>query len=452
MKKLLIAGTHSGVGKTTLSLGIMAALKKRGMKVQPFKVGPDYIDPAYHTYVTGQISRNLDQFMVSNEQLKYLFQKAGSGKDISIVEGVMGLYDGKGASKDVCSTGALAKQLDLPVVLVIDARAMAASSAAMVLGYQQLDPQVRLVGVIANNVRTASHFELVKEAVATYCQLPVLGYLPPDDNLKLGARHLGLIPSCELTALEEKIDLLGEQVERYIDLDALLALSEGEETVSHYEPLDYFSPTFKARVKGKRLALAQDQAFHFYYQDNLELLSDLGIEIIPFSPLAHEKLPDCDYIYIGGGFPELYAEALEANVAMRRELLAASQRGLPIYAECGGLMYLGSHLEKDGKSYEMVGVFQGKSEMTGALQRFGYCTATPLQKVLIAEEGQQLRGHEFHYSQFVTSEPAVFCMEKQGIRGGVWQGGWQKNKTLAAYLHLHFYSQLEMVSCFLEKG
>lgn len=446
MKKLLIAGTASGVGKTTLSLGIMRALQARGLQVQPYKVGPDYIDTAYHTKVTGRASRNLDLYMLEEEQVKYLFNRSMQDADVAVVEGVMGLYDGKGSSITECSSASVAKLLKLPVILVIDARAMAASSAAMVLGYKNIDPEVNIVGVIANGIKTESHFNLVKASIEKYCHIPAIGYLPPEDHFNLPSRHLGLVPSEELEALEERMELLAKAVETSIDLDLLLELIEGEEVTSTFKPI------IKRDYRMKTIAVAYDEAFHFYYQDNLQLLEDLGIKLIYFSPLSDSSLPMCDLIYIGGGFPEVFSADLEANQTMRRVLKAAHENNIPIYAECGGLMYLGERLiDHEGKSYEMVGIFKGESRMTKGLKHFGYCFGTAEEDTLLSTKGQLLKGHEFHHSEFYTNEKAVYKMQKDN-KGEVWVGGYTKGNTLATYLHLHFYSHLEAVERLLSAG
>lgn len=447
-KQFLIAGTSSGVGKTTLTLGIMKALKNRGYKVQPYKVGPDYIDTAYHSQITGRKSRNLDSYMLEEEKVKYLFNRSQEGADMAVVEGVMGLYDGKGATMDECSSAAMAKLLNLPVILVIDAKAMAASSAAMVLGYQKLDPEVNIVGIIANKIRTESHFKLVKEAVEHYCQVPVLGYFPPNESLSLPSRHLGLVPSHELEALEEVFDQMGEAVERFIDLDRLLELCQGEEVESSFRPM------IRQDRRLKRVAVAYDEAFNFYYEDNLELLRDLGVQLCFFSPLHDEDLPPCDFIYIGGGFPEVFGEQLQGNKKLRSALKEAHEKGVPIYAECGGLMYLGENLvDLDGNRFEMVGVFEGESRMTTGLKRFGYCYGEAMEDTILSEAGTVLRGHEFHHSEFYTSEKAAYCMKKNesDTPDQTWLGGYSKGNTLVTYLHLHFYSHLEAVERFLSR-
>lgn len=448
-KQFLIAGTSSGVGKTTITLGIMEALKNRGYIVQPYKVGPDYIDTAYHSKITGRKSRNLDSYMLEDEKVKYLFNRSQEDAEIAVVEGVMGLYDGKGASIHQCSSGAMAKLLKLPVILVINAKAMAASSAAMVLGYQLIDPEVKIVGVIANGVKTESHFKLVKEAIENYCNIPVLGYFPPNENFSLPSRHLGLVPSNELEALEDVFFQLGKAVEKFIDIDKLLELCQGEKVESN------FKPVIKQDRRLKRVAVAYDEAFNFYYEDNIELLRDLGVKLVYFSPLRDEGLPECDFIYIGGGFPEVFAEQLEANKKLRNDLKKAHERGIPIYAECGGLMYLGERLvDLEGRSFEMVGVFKGESRMTSGLKRFGYCYGEAMEDTILSKAGTVLRGHEFHHSEFFSSEKAAYRMKKNRTDDDdkAWLGGYSKGNTLASYLHIHFYSHLEAVERFLSRG
>ncbi|WP_070000905.1 cobyrinate a,c-diamide synthase [Cellulosilyticum sp. I15G10I2] len=445
MKKLLIAGTNSGVGKTTLTLGIMKALKGKGLKVQPFKVGPDYIDTAYHTHITGSASRNLDGYMLQDDMLKYLFNKTSKDADVAIVEGVMGLYDGYGIDINCCSSSYISKLLKLPVILVIDAKAMAASGAAMVLGYKMLDPGVNLKGVIANNVKTPSHFKLVKDAVEKYTGVEVLGYFPPNPDFALPSRHLGLVPSQEMEELEEKLTHLGEEITKYIDIDRMLELCESEDVTTHFKPT-------LPRIKGKVLALAYDKAFNFYYEDNLELLEEIGLSIKKFSPLEDNELPVCDYIYIGGGFPEVFAKKLEQNKSMRSALKEAHHRGIPIYAECGGLMYLGERLKTlEGELFEMVGIFKGQSIMTKGLKRFGYCEGEAQLDTILSKVGTKIKGHEFHHSEFQTDEKEVYIMtkERDGKIVAQWSGGYSKGNTLATYLHLHFYSNLSALNHFL---
>lgn len=452
MKKILIAGSYSGVGKTTISLGLMKALSKRGKKVQPFKVGPDYIDPMYHRFVTGEWSRNLDSYMLDDEQIKFVFKNSSEGKDISIIEGVMGLYDGIGTEINKHSTSQMSKILKSPVILVIDGKGMGASAGAMVLGYKQLDKDVEIVGVIANNVRTQRHYNIIKESIERFCGIEVLGYLPPDENVSVESRNLGLFPSNEIEDLERKVNTIADEMEKHIDIDRIIELSESENVTSYFE-LNMFSedPEVRALAEGKTVAVAYDKAFNFYYPDNIDLFKEIGANIITFSPINDEEIPEADLLYMGGGFPEVFAEELEKNVSMRKSIKKAHDEGLAIYAECGGLMYLGDSLvDMDGKKHEMVGAISGYSEIKKGLRRFGYCIATAKEDNLISYKGQEMSGHEFHSSEFYSDLDTAFTMKKVVEDEVVdeWEGGYYVNNTLASYLHIHFYNNLSMV-CYL---
>lgn len=446
MKKILIAGTNSGVGKTTISLGIMQALTKRNLKVQPYKVGPDYIDASYHTFITGRASRNLDSYMLDDEKIKYIFKSASKDADISVIEGVMGLYDGFGIDLNSCTSSYTSKILKSPVILVINGKAMSSSAAAMVLGYKELDKEVNIKGVIVNNVKTKNHYELIKEAIEKYCNIEVLGYFPPNEKFKLDSRHLGLVPSVEIEALTEKFYDLGSEIEKYINIDRLIEISESEEIETSFELNEL--PKFK----NKSIAIAYDKAFNFYYKENLELLNQMNIEIKTFSPLYDEIVPKADCIYIGGGFPEVFAKELGINKKMRESIKKAHENNVPIYAECGGLMYLGEKLlDLDGNEYEMVGIFEGISKMTKSLKRFGYCDGIAKVDTVFSNKGDIIKGHEFHHSEFNSNEECSYKMVKK--RGNKivdeWYGGYSKGNTLATYLHTHFYNNLDSIIKFV---
>lgn len=452
MKKILIAGTNSGVGKTTISLGIMQALTKRKMKVQPYKVGPDYIDPSYHTFITNRYSRNLDSYMLDDDKIKYVFNSASKGSDISIIEGVMGLYDGIGIDLNNCTSSYTSKILKAPVILVINGKAMASSSAAMVLGYKELDKDVNIKGIIVNNVRTKTHYEIIKKAIETYCKIEVLGYFPPNDEFSLESRHLGLVPSVELDCLKAKFDNLANEVEKYIDIDRIIEISESEDVYPKFKLSTFIKNN---RVENKTISIAYDKAFNFYYRENIDLLEALGLNVKYFSPLKDKEVPKSDYIYIGGGFPEIFAKELELNNSMRKSIKIAHENEIPIYAECGGLMYLGEKLlDKDNKEYDMVGIFKGISKMTQTLKRFGYCYGEAKCENILSKKGEIVRGHEFHHSIFETNEECAYIIRKERDKKIVdqWEGGYSKNKTLATYLHTHFYNNLDCIKNFLEKG
>ncbi len=452
MKKILIAGTNSGVGKTTISLGIMQALTKRNLKVQPYKVGPDYIDPSYHTFITGRYSRNLDSYMLDDEKIKYIVKNSSNNADISVIEGVMGLYDGYGIDLDDCTSSYTSKLLKAPVILVINAKAMATSAAAMVLGYKMLDTNVNIAGVITNNVRSESHYNMLKEAIEKYTGVEVLGYFPPNKDFSLESRHLGLVPSMEIETLKIKFDNLADEIEKYINIDRILEIAETEEFDTDFN-LDNFIED--NQMNNKTIAVAYDKAFNFYYRENIELFEKLGLNIKYFSPMEDRQLPKCDYIYIGGGFPEIFGKELHENKEIRQAILSAHEKNIPIYAECGGLMYLGSKLEDNNKNvFDMVGIFNGCSKMTSSLKRFGYCLGEATEDTILSKKGEIIKGHEFHHSIFESDEKCAYHMQKIKADKVVdeWAGGYSKNNTLATYLHTHFYNNLNCISKFLNSN
>lgn len=452
MKKILIAGTNSGVGKTTISLGIMQALTKRNLKVQPYKVGPDYIDPSYHTFITGRYSRNLDSYMLEDEKIKHIVKNSSKDADISVVEGVMGLYDGYGIDLDDCTSSYTSKLLKMPVILVINAKAMAASAAAMVLGYKMLDKNVNIAGIITNNVRSESHYNTLKEAIEKYTGVEVLGYFPPNKEFSLESRHLGLIPSVEMDSLKAKFDSLADEIEKYINIDRIIEISESEDFDTSFELEDFIENN---KVNNKTIAIAYDKAFNFYYRENIELFEKLGMNIEYFSPISDKKLPKCDYIYIGGGFPEIFAKELDENKEIRLSIMNAHDNNIPIYAECGGLMYLGEKLEDQNNDiYNMVGIFKGCSKMTSSLKRFGYCLGEAKKDTILAKKGEIIKGHEFHHSVFESKEECAYYMRKLKNDNVIdeWEGGYSKGNTLATYLHTHFYNNLDCIANFIERG
>lgn len=439
----ILAGTGSGCGKTTVTLGLLRLLQQRGLRVQPYKVGPDYLDTGWHSALCGVASRNLDGFMLPPSTLNALFGEQMQQADIAVIEGVMGLYDGYGTDPNYCSSAAMAKQLGCPVILLVDGKAVSTSIAATVMGFQHFDPSLNIAGVIVNRVNSDSHFQLLKNAIERYCDLPVLGYVPRAEGVSLPERHLGLV-----TARESLIDAQPWQdfaatLERTLDVDRLLELS----ALNTLPPGEW--PPMPASGEGLTLAVADDEAFSFYYPDNLALLERAGVTLVRFSPLHDAVLPDCQMIWLGGGYPELHARALAANAPMLAQLRAAHERGVAIYAECGGLMYLGTTLEDaQGEVYAMANILPGDSKMGKRLTRFGYCEAQAEQQTLLAAPGEVLRGHEFHYSDFAARLPAVMACRK--TRDGVvlqrWQGGWQLGNTFASYLHVHFAQRPDMLN------
>ena len=371
-RRIVIAGTGSGVGKTTLTIGIMAALQKRGITVQGFKCGPDYIDPTYHSAVTGRPSRNLDSWMTGREAVKEIFERGSQASDISIIEGVMGMFDGKNPLTDEGSTAEIGRILGAPIVLIVNIASMARSAAAIVKGFQQFGQGDKIVGVIANRAGSEGHYKMVKQAIEQECGVPVLGYLPRDANIELPERHLGLVPSIERGELQPFFELLAEKVTAHIDLDLLLDLAAAE-------PIDCKPVLFTSKdqlevPKRVKIAIAKDAAFHFYYPENLELLEAGGAECVFFSPLAGEEVPpDADGLYIGGGFPEEFAERLAAEEGVKASVRSRIEEGIPTLAECGGFMFLTEQIvDTTGNEYPMVGIIPGKVTMQTKLAALGY--------------------------------------------------------------------------------
>ncbi|MDQ0875022.1 cobyrinic acid a,c-diamide synthase [Paenibacillus sp. V4I3] len=360
-RRIVIAGTGSGVGKTTLTIGIMAALQKRGITVQGFKCGPDYIDPTYHSAVTGRPSRNLDSWMTGSEAVKEIFERGSQASDISIIEGVMGMFDGKNPLTDEGSTADIGRILGAPIVLIVNIASMARSAAAIVKGFQQFGQGDSIVGVIVNRAGSEGHYKMVKQAIEQECGVPVLGYLPRDANIELPERHLGLVPSIERGELQPFFEFLAEKVTAHIDLDLLLDLAAAE-------PIDCKPVLFTSKdqlevSKRVKIAIAKDAAFHFYYPENLELLEAGGAECVFFSPLAGEVVPlDADGLYIGGGFPEEFAERLAAEEAVKSSVRSRIEEGIPTLAECGGFMFLTEQIvDTAGNEFPMVGMIPRKS-------------------------------------------------------------------------------------------
>lgn len=436
-RTFIVAGTSSGCGKTTVTLGLLSLLTQRGLRVQPCKVGPDYLDTGWHSAVTGTASLNLDRFMLPVATLNALFAERMQHADVAVIEGVMGLFDGYGISPDYCSTAGMAKQLNCPVILLVDGKAVSTSIAATVMGFQHFDPALKLAGVIVNRVNSESHYQLLKSAIERYCGVPVLGYVPRVEGVSLPERHLGLVTARESVVNSQPWADFASQLEKTLDIDQLLALSVCDALPSGAWP----ELPAAGSGAGLTLALADDEAFNFYYPDNISLLERAGVRIVRFSPLHDSQLPECQMIWLGGGYPELYAEKLSANHTMRAQILAAHQRGVAIYGECGGLMYLGSSLQDShGATYPMVGAIPGHSVMGKKLTRFGYCESRALAPTLLADTGETLRGHEFHYSEFTPQIPAVMACSKtrDGAVLQAWSGGWQVGNTFASYLHIHF--------------
>jgi cobyrinic acid a,c-diamide synthase len=446
-RRIVIAGTGSGVGKTTLTIGIMAAFKQKGFQVQGFKCGPDYIDPTYHTAVTGRPSRNLDSWMLEHRYVKEICQRASKDADISIIEGVMGFYDGKNPRNNKGSTAEISQITNSPVVLVVNCKSMARSAAAIVKGFQMLDTSVNIIAVIANQVGSEGHYKIVKTAIEQECNIPVVGYMKRESEIEIPERHLGLVPSIERGELDPFFNKLAQLITETVDLDHLYELALTDKL--QVEQSDLFSPKGKTKY---RIAVAKDAAFNFYYRENLELLEAYGAECVFFSPLQGDDLPsNIDGLYLGGGFPEEYAAQLSQLTAVKESIKNAITNGLPTLAECGGFMYLTEKLNTtDGKSFPMAGIIPGEVTMQTRLAALGYREITSIGENYLLPAGTKARGHEFHYSTFEKQENHAYAYETKGMRGTK-QEGYQKGNLIAGYTHFHFASCPEMVENWLKK-
>lgn len=450
---LLVAGTHSGCGKTTVTLGLMAALARRGLTVQPFKCGPDFIDPSLHQMVTGRVSRNLDIRMCGEAFVRASFNKHAPLAGITVVEGVMGLFDGGEGS-----AATLAKNLDLPVLLVIDVRSAAESVAALVHGFAGLDPGLRLAGVICNRVGSERHRSLVAAAIQAHCAVPVLGFLPRNEAIAIASRHLGLQMGEEQPLAGEGMDQLIAAIEQHLDLERIVRIAadrqgrqDGAEPVQ--ESVQEFVQNLPLMSRGNRvqIGVARDAAFCFYYEDNLDLLRATGADLVFFSPLNDEHLPpNLAGLYLGGGYPELHARSLSDNRTMRTQIHRFAAAGRPVYAECGGFMYLCRVvIDLDGNQSDMVGLYPFAARMQSRLRSLGYRQPQVVADCLLASAGTVLHGHEFHYSSIdadISLAPTVYRLEDGRLEGYLAQAG----QTLAGYVHLHWGRTPEAAAHFVQ--
>jgi cobyrinic acid a,c-diamide synthase len=461
MKSIIIAAPNSGSGKTTITLGLMAYFRRRGLKVAPFKVGPDFIDPGYHGLVCGCPSINLDGWICSPAFVQETFSRHSAGADIAVIEGVMGLFDGISGVSDQGSTAHVARITGSPVVLVVDARSLARSAAALVKGFAEFDPRVRVAGVIFNNVAGESHARLLREALETLdTEIRSFGFIPRDARLHIPSRHLGLLTVDENPLSEEYLDHLAEVIKVHLDLALLWAAGAPSPTdpVLPFEVEKGQVMTFDKTVKCHDLtpiAVARDEAFCFVYEDNLRLLREAGAKLVQFSPLRDEQLPDgIGGIYLPGGYPEIYADALKHNRGMTEGIRNAVEAGMPVYAECGGFIYLTEGVV-DSKNemelfHEMLGIFPVRTRMLSRRKALGYREVELTRDSLLGPRGTIARGHEFHYSE-MGEMPAqvewVYRVRKSGTDLGT--EGYAYKNCLASYVHLHFGSSPGMARSFV---
>lgn len=459
MRGFVIAGVSSGSGKTLISLALMAWFVRKGWDVQPYKVGPDFIDPGHHGFVTGNTSHNLDGWMLSEPVNREIFHRYGSLADVCVVEGVMGLFDGFSSTGESGSTAEMAKWLGMPVFLVVDARSLARSAAALVKGYAEFDPDLALAGVLFNRVGSPSHAAILYEAVHSATGLPCLGFLPHDSGLSLPSRHLGLVTAQESAWDEEKVEQLADWADSGLSAHfEEAALGRGgweykEGSISSLEPSGLsFSIAAQTDREAEadprvRIAVAWDEAFCFYYGENLRLLREAGARLCFFSPLRDSGLPDgVDGLYLGGGYPELYAARLSQNRGLLKDVARLAGSGGTVYAECGGFMYLMRSIrDGQGKVHDMAGVFPLDAIMGSRFRALGYREVRTLERTPLGDAGTILRGHEFHYSHLDSPEDGLQSVYQVRDRRGEQRApqGFLLDNVLGSYIHVHFGSNPE---------
>jgi cobyrinic acid a,c-diamide synthase len=474
--KILVAGTNSGVGKTTITLGLIAALRRQGRRVQPFKAGPDYIDPTYHTLAAGRPCRNIDTWMVPPDRAVALFNQASQDSDIAVIEGVMGVFDGFSYETEEGSSAQIAKLVGAPVLLILDVGKMARSAGAIASGYAKFDPNLNLAGFILNRCGSAGHYQGIKLAVEQATTLPVLGWLPKDAGLHIPERHLGLVPTDERGELTTFITHAAGIVDQYFDLDQILTIAKTDSkqpahqnsqatptTTNHHLPIANPKPVLSAvevaniqkpkSLPSPTIAVARDAAFSFYYEDNLDLLRESQADITFFSPLADDDLPpDTSGIYIGGGFPEMHAAQLAANTSLKDALRRANAANIPIYAECGGFMYLTEAIiDLEDQRHPMVGLVPGLTRMQPRLMSLGYRVVESPTGNFLLPQGETTRGHEFHWSKWENpgDSPAWHIQPRRGSDTPR-PDGYVNGSLVASYVHLHFAHNLQLARNFVE--
>jgi cobyrinic acid a,c-diamide synthase len=446
--RLVISSPQGHSGKTIAAVGLCRLLRRRGLSVQPFKKGPDYIDPSWLTIAAGRSCRNLDLFLIPKERLIQAFNQVCEGTDLAIVEGAMGLYDGLDTHE---TTAEIARLLNIPILLVVNTSRMTSSIAAMVKGYQLFQTDIKIAGIILNYVSGSRHEKKLRDAVEQHCEIPVVGSIPKDEDLRIAERHLGLIPSSETDEAESAVKGIGRRLKPYLDLDAILAIARGSKaprTPSHLpkerkkeeSPLSFGE---RGRVRGTagtkkvQIGILRDRAFNFYYPENLEALTNANAELIFINSLE-DRLPEVDGLYIGGGFPEFFLKELGKNRGLRKDIASAVEAGLPVYAECAGLMYLSQKIHWQGRSFEMVGIIPAEVQISEKPEGHGYVIAEVIGENPLFPIGLAVRGHEFHHSKVSVTKGVEFAYHIRRGHGidGKRDGVLYKN-VFAAYTHLH---------------
>lgn len=442
--RIMISAVSSGSGKTTVTCGLLQALVNRKLKVASFKCGPDYIDPMFHSKIIGAKSKNIDSFFYDENTLRYLFSSNAEDMDISVVEGVMGFYDGLAGTSTEASSYDVASITDTPVILVVNCKGMSVSILPVIKGFKEYMKDSNIQGVILNQMPGMLYPE-IKKLIEEKLDISVLGYVPKLNDLVLESRHLGLVTPEEVSNLKENMNKLADILEETLDIDKIIELA------NKTEQLEYTQIKIPEVAGRPKIAIAEDEAFCFYYEDNIELLKKMGAEISYFSPLRDEKLPDnIDGFILGGGYPELYAEKLSENITMRTSIKDAINSGIPCLAECGGFMYLHNTMEDNlNIEYEMAGVIEGKAYKTPKLNRFGYITLTSNEDNFLCKKGDTVSGHEFHYWDS-TNCGENFTAQKP-YRKRNWQCINIINNLATGYPHIHYYSNLNIPYNFLTR-
>lgn len=443
LPRIMITAIGSDSGKTMITCGLLQALKNRALQVASFKCGPDYIDPMFHSRVIGMKSRNLDSYFLDDETLNYVFAKTAIGMDLSVIEGVMGYYDGLSGLSLKASTYDIARITDTPVILIINARGMSGSILALIKGFLEYVDDSKIAGVILNHM-SSMYYPIIKKEIEQKLPIRVLGYVETLPKMKIESRHLGLVSPDEAVHFKENLNEFAKRLEETLEIDRIIELANSAN--EHY----YKEPKIP-RIKDDeiRIAIASDEAFTFYYEDNFDLLRQMGAELTFFSPLRDKELPEgCDGIWLGGGYPERFAKELSQNVTMRKSIQTAINNGIPCIAECGGFLYLHNELEDEhGQFHEMVSVIDGKGFKTNRLMRFGYTDITTNTKSILGEAGIQFPAHEYHYWESET--PGVDCTANKRGRGNEYQCIHCDRNLFAGFPHLYLYGNIEMAYEFL---
>ena len=445
--RLLISATGSGAGKTTATIALMGALRARGMRVAAFKCGPDYLDPTYHRRAAGVPSHNLDGWMMDRSSVLATFARAAQHADIAVIEGMMGLFDGATPTGDEGSSAEIAKWLAAPVLLVVDASGMARTVAAVAHGFSHFDPRLRLAGLICNRVGSRGHLDLLRAASA---EVPVLGGFPSEARFGFPERHLGLLSADEKNVAQPLFDAWADMAAQWLDLDAIVSIARSAPVLSGLDAAELW-PRIGAPASRCRIGVAYDDAFHFYYEDNLRRLEAAGAELVRFAPTREARLPDVDGLYFGGGYPEALAAELSGNRAMIDAVRGFARSGGPIYAECGGLMYLSDGIRTlKGQTWPMVGLVAGEAVMSERMQALGYVEVETRGESILGPAGMRMRGHQFRYS---TLTPTPERMERvYAVRprwGEPFVEGHRSGSLLASYVHVHWASNPDAAEGFV---